>query len=137
MSNNPTHVKLYIGKQFHKMLRELSDNYEEWGLDEFQVMGKVGVWRMKLTGAKRGKTFYRWQKVTIPTWSIAEGRDHALYYMLHELAHVVTMGHNHDEEFKRVEDLLLARYGITIVRREKSPYPKTISVNGEVIYERI
>jgi len=134
MSNNPTHVKLYIGKQFHKMLQELSDNHEEWSIDE--VWGSK-VWRLKLTSAKRGKTFYRWQKVTIPTWSIAEGRNHALYYMLHELAHVVTMGHNHDEEFKRVEDLLLARYGITIVRRAKSPYPKTISVNGEVIYERI
>ena len=155
MSNNPTHVKLYIGKQFHKMLKDVAENYEEWGVEdwynhssnrlamgvdmdsELKALVLSKAWRMKLTGAKRVKTFYRWRKVTIPTWSIATGRDHSLYYMLHELAHVVTIGHGHDEEFRRVEDKLLAVYGITIVRRAKSPYPKTISMNGEVIHEDV
>ena len=66
--------------------------------------------------------------MTIPLWVIRQDRDHALAYVVHEAAHVLTPGHGHDASYKRVEDHLLKREGYSIKRMKI--YAKELYIHG-------
>jgi len=81
----------------------------------------------------RYKGYYR---ITIPQWAIDRSEEYGIYYICHELAHCTcselfgTMGHC--TEFKVIEDVYLADFGITIKR--KKAYPKTLVAFGQEVY---
>ena len=120
ISNNPTHVKLYIGKEFNRIKRRMLAESPE-----------ILEWHLKITKGHKGKCSFRSNKITVPMWAIKSGKAWALYYMLHEFAHILTPYHYHDETYRAAEDRLLDEYGITIKRLEKSPYPNSVFAYGK------
>lgn len=108
-SDNPVHIKLYLGRQFKRILREL----EPFDPDRYSG------WRFRWCGSKRGHTFYGTRKVTVPRWTLKYGRDFALAYLLHEVAHLVGYS-DHGDGFRDYEETLLSLYGLSIVRRPRS-----------------
>ena len=75
-------------------------------------------------------------RITIPQWAVDRSDDYFTYYLCHELAHVTnhelfeTWGHG--EEFKAIEDMYLADFGMAVIR--KKAYPKSLTAFGQVVY---
>lgn len=61
-------------------------------------------------------------KIVIPQWAFNRGEDYWIYYVCHECAHIIChdlFGHfRHDENYKSVEDMYLADFGLYIERRK-------------------
>jgi len=80
-------------------------------------------------------------RLVLPRWVLREGRGNLLHYLLHELTHVILddrapLGEpkwKHDEEYKKLEDMLLRRHNMSIKR--KKAYPYEICVRGRIVWE--
>jgi hypothetical protein len=107
-SQDETHIKLHVCREFHKLCRE-------FGHTDYRIEVRVRT---------RGRCSPRRRLVTLPKWALKMGHEYTMYYMLHEFAHVLTVGHLHDSVFKAKEDELLARYGLRVER--KKCYPKAL-----------
>jgi hypothetical protein len=75
--------------------------------------------------ANKKKGQYR---VVIPKWAFNYGENYWVYYVCHELAHISHQSlygaFGHTTEFKVIEDMYLADFGLYIIR--KKVYPKAI-----------
>lgn len=57
-------------------------------------------YRIAVQDTTRGKTKYRAKTVSVPLWAMRhKNPDYCLYYLAHELAHVIAYGHGHDLVF--------------------------------------
>ena len=77
--------------------------------------------------------------ISIPLWSLKEGKDWALYYVIHEIIHQIIWRDyhtfKHTKEFKDLEVSLLARYNI--VPKYAKAYPKALyNREGTLLYQR-
>jgi len=70
--------------------------------------------------------------VIIPQWAVGKGEHYLTYYVVHELTHVFF--YSHDESFKKSEVEALDYFGISI--KYTRAYPRTLSYNGKVFYEK-
>ena len=73
--------------------------------------------------------------IYIPRWALAKSDDYAIYYAIHELAHIVYGGSGHGVEYKKIEDRLLRHWEMAI--RRKKVYPRTIYSRGKVVYASV
>ncbi len=66
--------------------------------------------------------------VVIPKWAMLRSENYGVWYICHECAHVTCyrlFGHwKHDADFKTIEDMYLADFGLRVIR--KKCYPKAI-----------
>lgn len=67
-------------------------------------------------------------KVVIPQWAFNQGENYWIWYVCHEMAHVIHHSlygtFRHTNEFKVIEDIYLADFGLYIIR--KKVYPKSV-----------
>ena len=67
-------------------------------------------------------------KVVIPQWAFKRGENYWIWYVVHEIAHVIHHSlfgtYRHDNNFKAIEDMYLEDFGLQIIR--KKVYPKEI-----------
>ena len=70
--------------------------------------------------------------VVVPLWALARSDDYAIYYTIHEVAHILSPHRGHGSGYKEVEDLLLSFWEMSIKR--KRAYPRTVSAKGDVVY---
>lgn len=86
-----------------------------------------------LKSVKRGKASWRHNQVIIPMWVGRYAEEYQLYYVLHELAHVlVGPSHQpHGSEFRVMEDKLLSDWDLSIKRMRV--YPKHLYSKGQDI----
>lgn len=65
-------------------------------------------WRVLGVDQNRGRCYYYERTITVPYWARAErtGEAHTVWYLCHEIAHILAPGHGHDlvfmEALKRV-----------------------------------
>lgn len=74
-----------------------------------------------------GQGYPSLKSIVMPIWLDKYDVVYRMYYVLHELVHCM-VGVKHDENFKLVEDAILAMWDIEIVR--KKVYPRTIKWKG-------
>ena len=80
--------------------------------------------------SRNGRANWKTNSITVPCWAGRIGESYVIYYTLHELTHYVN-GHlgGHGEFFKRMEDKILAIWGLSIKRAKC--YPKELYANGQ------
>ena len=78
-------------------------------------------------------------QIIIPAWANHISDDYLTYYICHECAHITCHAlygtFRHTAEFKAIENMYLADFGLSIVR--KKVYPKTITAFGQVVYSSL
>jgi len=76
-------------------------------------------------------------KVVIPQWAMDRSEEYGIYYICHELAHIMCFelfeSFAHIAEFKMIEDEYLADFGLVIKR--KKAYPKTLTALAKLFIE--
>jgi len=100
---------------------------------------KIGM-RVKLIRA--GHASWTTNQFTVPRWALNKGREYAIYYVVHEFAHIVhhlkywtpDFAGGHSKTFKRIETRLLKLFDLQIGRAKT--YPLAIYANGEKVYQR-
>lgn len=87
-----------------------------------------------LKKARGGWCSYVTQNITIPEWTQACGESYIIYYVVHEVCHLLDFKDRHGAQFQRIEDKALKLWGIRIDRLRV--YPKRLYLNGQKVYER-
>jgi len=77
-----------------------------------------------------GRGWFLEKKIELPAWISRYDVSFRIYYAVHELTHCM-VGVEHNANFMKVEDKLLALWDIRIVR--KKVYPREIYYHGEKI----
>ena len=111
-------------KSDYMKLKELSQTVvdlclEDWDIPSFPV---------KVKAVQRGRCNKR--SITIPLSLTRHPESYQIYYAVHEATHKIR-GSHHGPDFKNVEDQLLIKFGIEIIR--KKAYPKSLKLDGEWI----
>lgn len=96
-------------------------------LDLNKVM-KVSV--IIRTDIDRGRGYFIEKEIQLPSWLETSDPGYRLYYVLHELSHCL-LGYKHDKTFKKIEDVILDLWSISIER--KKVYPKRLFWHGKEI----
>jgi len=93
----------------------------------FPIVPKVIV-----KDTRRGHALWKSSCVSIPKWAWTYGEGYLMYYVLHELTHYVGGKlSGHGVFFKQMEDILLAKWDIRIIRAKC--YPKAVYYKGKQI----
>lgn len=106
--------------------------------DKFGGLSKIVSIRWK--NVKRGFARYDGNKITLPLWILGKNEGYALYYVLHEISHLITCWQygptiaTHGREFKEVEKQVMDCWDIQI--EYARAYPKRVFVNGQKCYEK-
>jgi len=76
--------------------------------------------------------------ISIPLWSLEKGKAFVIYYIVHELTHIILYrswgGWNHTTEFKTKEKELLQKFNIELIYAKA--YPKELKQNGISVYKK-
>jgi len=85
---------------------------------------------------KAGYSRRKQHKVVIPFWALKRGDDYAIYYTIHEIAHIVSPPlSSHGTRYKQVEDRLLGYWEFMVKR--KKVYPRTLYSRGQMVYTTV
>ena len=79
---------------------------------------------------KAGRGYFLEKRIEMPKWIERYDINYRIYYVIHELTHCI-VGIEHDDDFKKVEDILLSLWDIRIER--KSIYPRKLFCNNKEI----
>jgi len=103
-----------------------------------------GLPKVFVKHVRRGRTnLTRREKITIPSWTYRRfGRHYFRYYVLHEIAHAISLvtkadglrGSGHTLAFHRIEEQLCDEWNLEL--RRVSAYPKSIDYKGQEVYNR-
>lgn len=94
---------------------------------------------IKIKPLKRGTARFRHEKwiITIPQWAMDRSEEFGIYYIVHEIAHVVCnevfKQRGHCDTFKMIEDEYLADFGLVVIR--KKAYPKSLIAFGQTVWK--
>lgn len=94
---------------------------------------------VEIKNIKRGYARARNNKLTVvvPQWAMNKSEEYGTYYICHELAHIMCWElfntFAHSIEFKAIEDMYLADFGLSVQR--KKAYPKTLIAFGQIVYQ--
>lgn len=75
--------------------------------------------------------------ISIPKWSLGHGEAFSIYYVIHEVCHIILYsrqkGWGHNEDFRNLELQLLARFDIVPIYSKA--YPKRLTnKEGKILY---
>ena len=90
--------------------------------------------RVEVRDIKAGYSRHNTQTIVVPKWALLRSDDYAIYYTIHELAHIIVGVHGHGVKYKRTEDRLLKHWELAIDR--KRVYPRTLYSRGQIVYSR-
>lgn len=90
---------------------------------------------VSLRNTRNGKAYHEFRLVTVPMWALKYGDDYTIYYVIHEVAHIVYGKGGHGEGYKAVEDRLLSYWELSIKRARA--YPRTVYSRGQVVYSKV
>ena len=105
-------------------LKELSQTVVDLCLEDYDMPS----FPVNVKAVRRGRCNKR--SITIPLSLTRHPEAYQIYYAVHEACHKIR-GRHHAPDFKNVEDMLLAKFGIEIAR--KKAYPKDLWLDGEHI----
>jgi hypothetical protein len=95
---------------------------------------KVAAIGVEVREVRRGRARPRTGRVTVPTWALDLGRAYALYYVIHEVVHLLIREARHTPRFHETEVQWLVQYGMRPVYRRA--YPKQMwSLDGVLLWE--
>jgi len=107
-------------------------------LEDFQtvtdlVAENLGVQTqtVKFSEAKRGRCGKKF--IIIPTWILSTCEEYQIYYAVHEAVHLRYK--NHAPPFHSTESRLLKEL-LDLEIEYRHAYPRSLSVNGQQVYER-
>jgi len=116
-----------IRARLQKELQELAENIcREENKKEFPAI--------HFKHNRRGHTYYNTGYISIPIWSIKEGRNFLNYYLIHEVTHFI-LNKGHCLEFKNKEIEILSRYGLE-PNYAKVYVKKLLNANSQVVWDR-
>lgn len=79
----------------------------------------------------RGRGYFYTKEIMLPSWLYECDPCYRIYYTIHELVHCL-IGYAHDKTFKKIEDILLSLWDISIER--KSVYPRRLYYNNKEVF---
>ena len=88
---------------------------------------------------RQGHAHYNTGHISVPQWAIDKGEAYAIYYVIHEVCHLVNYWKNgpeaesHGYAFKHFEGRALELFDITIDYARA--YPKRLYLNGQKFYD--
>jgi len=95
---------------------------------------QVAAITVEIRVVRRGRARPGTHRVTVPAWALALGREYAVYYVIHEVTHLISGQARHTPRFHELEVEWLARYGMRPVYRRA--YPRQMwSLDGELLWE--
>ena len=97
---------------------------------------------MKVKDIRQGRASWITNQFSVPRWALGKGREYAIYYTIHEFAHIVhhlkywtsDFSGGHGKTFKRIENRLLKLFDLKIDRAKT--FPKAIYAGGEKVYTK-
>ena len=124
-------------KQDNKLSEQLQE-YADVACELFDIK-KVNI---HVKDINAGRCVYKTRFISIPKWTYGwrHPKEYPLYYLLHEVAHMIDHDKNgnrsmagrkpltHDSIYKTIEKEILALAGISITY--KKAYPETLTANG-------
>lgn len=116
----------------HKDVRAIAELSWELLQKYFKRFQEPPFPAIKIEKRKAGRYSRAFHNVSIPTWIFREHEAFIIYYVTHELLHAFIFPHN--EDFKKAEAAVLEDWGIGI--RHSRAYPRSLSMNGQQVYER-
>lgn len=88
--------------------------------------------KIEIKPVRCGRYRYKTNRITLPKFIFREGIWYVKAYIIHELCHSVVWGHG--DRFKRVEKVILARYGMKPLYAKA--YVRALMVDGELVWCR-
>ena len=86
---------------------------------------------MVIKPLRKGHAHLRQKWFSLPTW-VLNNPFFAVYYIAHEFTHCEGY-RGHGDDFKRKEQSILARLGMSIIY--KKAYPRYLISGGEIVYK--
>ncbi len=107
--------------------------------DTYAILGLLNEYnntdiKMDISRACRGRANIKLNHFTVPIFAFNKGAEFSQYYVIHEYTHIMGKHYNHDSAFKRLEQILLSLFDLTLDYAKA--YPKAIYANGQKVYER-
>jgi uncharacterized cupin superfamily protein len=92
--------------------------------DRMCAAKKIPAVTVQMKSIRRGHAHTRTRRVSVPAWVVLQGRDYAIYYVIHEVCHIVSGQRKHNRQFQNVEVRWLATFGMRPVYDRA--YPKRL-----------
>lgn len=101
--------------------------------DQICAAEKIEPVQVQMKNIRRGHA-HRWtRRVSVPAWTIEQGREYVTYYVIHEVCHIVSGQRKHNRPFHNVEVRWLATFGMRPVYERAYPN-KLFPLDGRMLW---